>query len=247
MSKQYSVPEMQQQITQLTATMNLPGVPADEIAIYQTTIARIQAEINARTQPGPVTQTPNPTPQTPIKHNTPPPPPPYQIPTSQGMEEAIQRHEDRTNQHRQQQAENRPQIPITVRAPGKPDQLTPQQRTDLQNTHITYVSQKQTAPTAAIHWPEWDWGIRIYTERDARSALTTALRDLAESKRAQQNRLGDLPQYLAWWRAIQYYRALTYFWGSPPTRQELRLYRRDDRYITIFTHIQTAAQTLSIT
>lgn len=211
---------MQAQIAQLRATMALPGVPADEIAIYKTTIARIQSEIDARSaKAAPVTSAPTPPTIQPIKHTAPPPPQSFKIPSSDGMEEAT----DGVAKPR-------------IIAPGKPDNLTPQQRTDLQNTHIS-AHLFATPPTVTIEWPEWDWGRRVYTERYARAAFATALRDLTENKRSRQGRLDHLPQYLAWWRAIQYYRALIAFWGAAPSRQQLELNRRDERYIVIFNMI----------
>lgn len=244
-SNKYTIPEMQAQIAQLTDTINSPGVPADEIAIYQATIQRIQAEIQARTTtPAPPPPT-KPTEQ--IKHTAPPPPIvewPGNARESHTIEQAFDRESAATNAHREQQALNQsPTQPINVIHAGKQQALTPDQRTDLSAAAIA-AHLYATPPTVTIHWPDWDLGPRTYTEGQARGALTTALRDLSESKLARQSRYNDLTRYAAWWRSIHYYRALTHFWGVPPTRTQLQLNRRDNVFTTIFNMVaEAAAQT----
>ena len=88
MSKQpqYTIAEMEQQIRQLEQTIQLPGVPAEEIEIYRDTIERIRKQIQQRqSQPAdaalrPVAQrTPADAQIRPVDHQAQPPhvPPPF--------------------------------------------------------------------------------------------------------------------------------------------------------------------------
>lgn len=131
---------------------------------------------------------------------------------------------------------------VRVIAPGHTARLSPDQQQAMQRTSISVPDSAAGPATVTIHWPDADWGPVTYTEAEARGRFTTALRDLAESKRAAQGRFDQLPRYTTWWRAVVFYRALCHFWGSPPDRQQLEIRQRSDTYITIFTMLQEAAQ-----
>lgn len=90
-----------------------------------------------------------------------------------------------------------------------------------------------TPPTVTIEWPDL-WGTQTYRESDIRSRLTSALRDLAQSRYARQERFDLLPSYLTWWRAKTFYRALCQFWPSPPGLAELGITRPGNTYRNIF-------------
>lgn len=72
-----------------------------------------------------------------------------------------------------------------------------------------------------IHWGEG--ASDLFTEGEARGRFTTALRDLAASRMAKIGRMNDIPQYTTFSRAVAYYRALTEFWATPPTAQQLAI------------------------
>lgn len=203
---------MQAEIKQLRQALQLPNVPADEIEIYRSTIARIQDEINARQPKEPaVTEEQRQPPVAPMGHNTP------QMGGQGGRG-------------------------VRVIAPGHTARLSPDQQQAMQRTSISVPDSAAGPATVTIHWPDADWGPVTYTEAEARGRFTTALRDLAESKRAAQGRFDQLPRYTTWWRAVVFYRALCHFWGSPPDRQQLEIRQRSETYITIFTMLQEAAQ-----
>lgn len=257
MPKQYSIQEMQQQIAQLTDTMNLPGVPADEIAIYKNTIARIQAEIDAQ-KSGPKIPTPEPTP--PVKHTTPPPAAPYQIPTSQGMDQALERDEHRTNQYRQQQAEKI--IPVTKTA-GRVVTTSPLPSGEGSGVGSTISARiihagNQTPVTSAglpatiqaehdtdpynpritITWPD-GYTITV-NETEARSRFTSTLRDTTALRLVQQGRFEAMWRWSSPWRAAGYYQALTALrGGQPPTLRDLGINRPNDLTKTVFEKITT--------
>lgn len=89
-----------------------------------------------------------------------------------------------------------------------------------------------------------DWGAGrtdTLTEGEARGRFTTALRDLAESRMARLGRLTDVRQYITFDRAVTYYRALTEFWLSPPTPQQLQIWPLSKVRSEIFEIIQTTA------
>lgn len=226
--QQFSIEQMQSQIRELQRAIDTPGTPPDEIQMHRELIQYIQKQIAIRqaAQHGPVTPPPPPAPPQQIKHNNPPEVDPARL-------------LKRINTANQQQTTNNQQ-PATVRAPGKQDTLTAAQLNDLQQTQL-HADLNATPPIVAIQWPAWDWGIKTYTEADARGRYTTALRDLAESKLAEQGRYDHMTRYTTWWRAIHYYRALTTFWGAPPTRQQLQIRNRTERYIHIFQLITQAA------
>lgn len=88
---------------------------------------------------------------------------------------------------------------------------------------------------------EIDWGNNrrdILTEGDARSRFTTALRDLCHSRMARLKRFESIPQYITFDRACAYYRALTIFWGGPPTPAQLQIVTLSTDRRTIFQLIQ---------
>lgn len=246
MPKQHTIEEMQTQIRQLKTTIALPGVPADEIAIYTATIQRIEAEIQARQQSGPVTPKPAPPPTEQIKHNTPPPPPPLYVSPPIGgrdagvvdtIEQAFDRDADRANAHYQQQAAQ-PLKPRTIHAGATPTTTNP--------NNATLEADHQTDPHNPRIILRWADGYFITCdETAARGRFLSTLRDtLALKCVAKEHRYEKMWRWDSPWRAAGYYQALTYFYGGPPpTLQQLGITRPTGLQTTIFQLItEKAAQ-----
>jgi len=70
---------------------------------------------------------------------------------------------------------------------------------------------------------KWKADSVILSEGETRSRFTTALRDLANSRYAQQQRWQDVQLYVTYARACTYYLALMEFWQEAPTPQQLAL------------------------
>lgn len=95
------------------------------------------------------------------------------------------------------------------------------------------------AKQVVIHWGEGAYD--VFTEGEARGRLTTALRDLTESRMARLGRWDDLQQYTTFGRAVAYYRALIEFWNAPPTAQQLAIAPLKGGKAEIFERITKAA------
>lgn len=128
-------------------------------------------------------------------------------------------------------------IPVAVRRPVK----TPiPSGAAAEPVSITAVA------TGGARTVEINWGNNnrdILTEGDARSRFTTALRDLAHSRMARMGRFEDITQYITFDRACAYYRALSVFWGSPPTPAQLQIVALSAERRQIFKMIQQQTQT----
>lgn len=155
-----------------------------------------------------------------------------------------QRPETTANQPARTQPEpaQRPVTPMRVIKAGEPTPPSPigdggRGGEALANAHIT-ARLDATPPTVTIEWPD-DWGTQTYRESDVRSRFTSALRDLAQSRYARQQRFEILPSYLTWWRAKAWYRALCQFWPHPPGLAELGITRPGNAYRNIFYLITT--------
>ena len=74
-----------------------------------------------------------------------------------------------------------------------------------------------------IVWQDEGRTAETVTEGEARSRFTSCLRDLRNSKRAQQERWDDLALTIGFYRLCTYYKALTAFWGAPPTPKQLEI------------------------
>lgn len=78
-------------------------------------------------------------------------------------------------------------------------------------------------PKVTIVWQDEGRTAETVTEGEARSRFTSCLRDLRNSKRAQQERWDDLALTIGFYRLCTYYKALTAFWGAPPTPKQLEI------------------------
>lgn len=255
-----TIPEMQADIQQLQQAMQLPGIPPEEITIYQNTILRIQAEINARqAAPRPLANNPA---SEPIKHTAPPPAPPHTMPESQPPQSA------------QPSGKQSKTITITGDQPlilqsGQPisrihlspsgpsnfaTSATPTAQASEPTLRVIHageqqpVSTDQTAHLAAPHdtdpynpsititWPD-GYTITV-TETEARGRFTTTLRDTTALRLVQQRRFSHMWRWSSPWRAVGYYRALiTFHHGQPPTLRDLGIQRPNDITLTAFAHI----------
>lgn len=246
--KKYSIEEMQAQIRQLQTTINLPGVPDDEKAIYNDTIQRIQAEIAARQA------APNPQPHYHEPKPIPQPKPEAQLPpiggAGGGIEEAFDRDAAATNEHYQRQATTTPPKPeakhptfggagggFTVRTAGGhthtatalPATIEVQKDTDPHN------------PSLTIRWAD-DYTITV-DETAARGRFATTLRDTISLKCvSKEHRFEKMWRWDTPWRAAGFYQALIHFYGGePPTLQQLDIKRPSELTRYIFSLIADAA------
>ena len=234
MSKQpqYTIAEMEQQIRQLEQTIQLPGVPAEEIEIYRDTIERIRKQIQQRqSQPAdaglrPVAQPPQPKLVTnpadaqirPIDHHTQPPHVPH--PFGGGAGGGV----DTKTTPRVIHAGPQPAAgPITSR-------IEVEHQTDPHNPRIT------------ITWSD-RYTITV-DETAARSNFTNRMRDVCALKCVvKDNRFEKIWKHDAPWRAAGFYQALTWFWdGKPPTLQQIGVTRPTDVYKNIFLKIAAQAE-----
>lgn len=241
----YSIEEMQAQIAQLTGTMMLPGVPDDEKAIYRATIQRIQAQIAA--QRGPATQLPQkPTPE-PIKHSAPPHAKPWP-PSSQGMEEAIEREEAMINQHREPKPEaTSPSIGggrgeardiITPRIIA-PAAIPRDRRLD-----ATIEADHNADPYNPVITIRWDDGYHFTGDETAiRGRFTSTLRDTIELKYSQERKFEKIWRWDTPWRCAGFYKALIHFNPeAPPTLADLGFTRPGDITRIVFDLVTAAAE-----
>lgn len=233
----HSIPEMQAQIEQLRATMSLPGIPADETAIYQATIQRIQDEINARAQHGPVTPPPPPAPPQQIKHNTPPEVDPARL--SKRINTANQQP---TTNNQQQTTNLQPPTSRHIHA-GHQTPVNSQQpmSATIQADHATNPHN----PTVTITWADG----YTYTgdETAIRGRFVTTLRDTLSLRLVQKGRYAAMWRWSSPWRAAGFYQALTHLCGgTPPTLKDLDIKRPNDLTTTVFAQIvEKSLQTIS--
>lgn len=231
MPQQFSIEEMQTQIRDLQLALATPGIPDDEAQMHRTLIARIQAEIRARTaKAAPVTPPPPPTPPQPIKHTAPPPPPPSPKPTplkgGKGGEQTPPNQQPTTNN----------QQPIRVIAPT----AIPKDRT----LHATVIhADHQTNPHNPRLTITWTDGYTFTGDETAiRGRFTSTLRDTIALKYAQEKRFEKIWRWDTPWRCAGFYRALIHLNPhTPPTLADLGFTRPSDITRTIFQLITDAA------
>ena len=250
MPKQYSVEEMQKQIHQLQTTINLPGVPDDEKAIYAATITRIQSEINNRKAapahlPAEIRQPAERAGAEPIKHNAPPPPPPVVI-----QSEAKQPYKPHTTTQTKPEAH-------TPHHGGEGGGLTTR-TIHAGHQHPVNSQTPLTATIEADHDADpYNPRIRItwadgYTftgdETSIRGRLITTLRDTCALRLVQKGRLSAMWRWSSPWRAAGFLQAIIALrHGEVPTLRDLDVKRPSDLTTTVFTHItEKALQTTTI-
>lgn len=251
MSKQnYTIEEMQQQINQLLTTMDLPGIPPDEQAIYRATIDRIRQEIAKRLAEVPVVpgvpgvppalagathHPPPPKKEIPIRViNTPlqvPTPVPPSVPPDLAGEKTSG---EKTTVRVAPAKAGGTGVGTNVATSGIIDTTGTIQPPDPASINSTLqITTGPGAPTIDIVWSDGFKHIDL-TESIARSRFTSILRDLEHSRFAKQNRLYKLPEYTGYSRAKAYYAALTVFWKVPPTLLQLNITRPTATYRAIF-------------
>lgn len=224
--KTYSIEEMQTQIRQLKTTINLPGVPDDEKAIYMATIQRIQSEIDART--GPVSTPPPPPVQPqPIKTTTPPPPPPpplyFTPPVGGGAGGGVDTAAP-------------PLKPSIIHAGGQhPVNSKQPMSATIQADHDA----DPYNPAVRITWAD-GYTISV-TETEARGRFVSTLRDTCGLRLVQKGRYDAMWRWSSPWRAAGFYQALTHFYGAPPTMAQLGINRPGEITRHIFQLITTSA------
>lgn len=243
-----SIPEMKAEIAQLRQAMNLPGVPADERAIYEATIARIEAAIAA--QRGPATPTPAPPPPAPVKHAAPPQSPPRSIPASEGMEEAADRDLQRAEAYFAPPPLNEWEIDrIVAQQAADTDARTTKIRTVLAGNQRPVNSAGLPAtigieadhdtdpynPRIRITWPD-GYAITV-DETAARGRFATTLRDTCALRLAADGRYEAIWRWSSPWRAAGFYQALTQLRGSAPTLRELNILRPTETMVAVFNEI----------
>lgn len=207
-NNKHTIAEMEQQIQDLQKTMAIPGVPADEIAIYRNTIARIQAAIRNQ-------QTPQQTHTLEIRSDAP----------------GINVLTTKRKMTRADEITNYPDPPtrIITRHAGPAPTTSPitstievEHKTDPHNPRITIT---------------WSDGYTITVdETAARSNFTNRMRDTCNLKCvASQNRFEKIWKYDAPWRAAGFYKALTWFWdGTAPALNQIGITRPTETYRRIF-------------
>lgn len=210
---------MQSEIAALKAAMQLPGVPDDEKKIYVDTIAQIeQAIAAAKTKP----------------------------PSTEYSRPAVEQPGTRQNTRAEHSGAVTGQgavIPTTKIRAGIDKPRT--QGADLQ-TGEKYQDRPIIAAVVSAGAKQViiDWGAGAYdafTEGEARGRLTTALRDLTESRMARIGRWDDLEQYTTFGRAVAYYRAMILFWNEPPSAKQLAIAPLKGVKSEIFERIKNAA------
>lgn len=256
MSKQnYTIEEMQQQINQLLTTLDLPGIPPDERAIYRATIDRIRQEIAKRSAEVPVVPVvppalagathhqPPPKKETPIRViNT-----PLQVPTlvPPSVPPALAGEKtsgEKTNVRVAPAKAGGTGVGTNVATSGIIDTTGTIQPPDPASIKSTLkITTGPGAPTIDIVWSD-GFEHTDLTESIARSRFTSILRDLEHSRFAKQNRLYKLPEYTGYSRAKAYYEALSIFWKLPPTLLQLNITRPTATYRAIFEMVSGESQ-----
>lgn len=228
-----SISEMQAEIRQLQQAMAITGVPDDERAIYEATIARIRAAIAAKQ--GPDTPAPAPAP-VPTKHTAPPQSPPRRIPVSETMEEAVALDLQRA-------AASTPAPPDDKAGAIKTRVIAP---TAVPKNH-TLRSSIKAAHSPNPHNPvitiTWDDGYQFTGDETAiRGRFTSTLRDTIALKYAQEKRYEKIWRWDTPWRCAGFYRALIHLNpAAPPTLADFGFIRPSDITRTIFDLITSAA------
>lgn len=212
MPKQYTIAEMETQIRELQKTMQIPGVPADEIVIYKATIERIQQQIKLQISAAEHPQTPG---------KLQPVTPPIGGGAYGTVIRALTMDEYQSNPPAM--------TPITTRHAGPAPTAGPitsrievEHNTDPHNPRIIIT---------------WSDGYTITVdETAARSNFTNRMRDTCNLKCvSKENRLEKIWKYDAPWRAAGFYQALTWFWdGKPPALQQIGITRPTETYRRIF-------------
>lgn len=243
MSKQnYTIEEMQQQINQLLTTMDLPGIPPDEQAIYRATIDRIRQEIAKRSAEVPVVPVVPVVPPALAGATHHPPPPkkeipirvintPLQVPTSVPPALAGEKPSGEKTTVRVAPAKAGGTNVATSGIIDTTGTIQPPDPASIKST--LKITTGPGAPTIDIVWSD-GFEHTDLTESIARSRFTSILRDLEHSRFAKQNRLYKLPEYTGYSRAKAYYAALTVFWKVPPTLLQLNITRPTATYRAIF-------------
>ncbi len=244
MSKQnYTIEEMQQQINQLLTTLDLPGIPPDEQAIYRATIDRIRQEIAKRSAEIPVVpptlagathHQPPPKKETPIRVINTPLQVPTPVPTPVPPALAGEKTSGEKTTVRVVPAKAGGTGGGTsgiIDTTGTTGTIQPPDPASIKST--LQITTGPGAPTIDIVWSD-GFEHTDLTESIARSRFTSILRDLEHSRFAKQNRLYKLPEYTGYSRAKAYYAALTVFWKVPPTLLQLNITRPTATYRAIF-------------
>lgn len=256
---------MEADIRQLQAAMKLPGIPPDELEIYELTIQRIQHQILMRKGA-----------LTPEEHRT-------GIPSGQHEPEpkpetrrtTVLKNTGATDIYlNPDQTTNRIDIPspnmrlhfpaddVSVSNPQTDDAV--ETRNPKPETLNPVIRHAGPAPTAAAitsrievehntdpHNPKivitWSDHYTITVdETAARSNFTNRMRDTCALKCvARDNRFEKIWKYDAPWRAAGFYQALTWFWdGKPPALTQIGITRPTETYKKIFALITAHAQNL---
>lgn len=240
MPKQYSIDEMQAQIRQLEATMQLPGVPADEIAIYSATIKRIRVEIAAR-QAQPATPEPPKPPLQPIKTTIPPPPQEIIINTNDKSAPIEWNTAPKPTTHTPPNGGEVGGIkPRTIHAGNQhPIHSQRPMSATIQADHATNPHN----PTVTITWADE----YTYTgdETAIRGRFITTFRDTIALKLVQKGRYDSMWRWSSPWRAAGFYQALTYLIGHQPTLHDLDIKRPSDLITTVFANIAEKSRIFS--
>lgn len=228
---------MQAQISQLEQTLQLPGVPQDERAIYTDTIRRIQAEISARQTQNEAT-----------KQNTPPPipsPKPSPLEGGKGGEQHTANPQQITinpseNYIIQQKTDQAIQKPTRTIHAGNQTPV-PSGGAITATIQAAHDSDPYN-PSITITWAD---GYTITVdETAARSRFTSTLRDTFNLRHARDGRYHLIWRWSSPWRALGFYQALTAFrGGNPPTLRDLDITRPNNLTTDIFNTIaQKAAE-----
>lgn len=114
------------------------------------------------------------------------------------------------------------QEPIAQSAPAAPKRRPIYDHEDMPTVTVEAVT-GPGKPKVTIVWQDEGRTAETVTEGEARSRFTSCLRDLRNSKRAQQERWDDLALTIGFYRLCTYYKALTAFWGAPPSPQQLEI------------------------
>jgi len=85
-----------------------------------------------------------------------------------------------------------------------------------------------------VVWQDDERTEEYLTEGEARSRFCSYLRDVSESRRAQQERWADVKCSLSFYRLCTYYQVLTAFWGDPPTAKQLDIAPLNSAKKTVF-------------
>ncbi|TXH45504.1 MAG: hypothetical protein E6Q97_31525 [Desulfurellales bacterium] len=181
----------QRQIEHLRRTIQLPGVPADEKRLYEATIRRIESELQQATSV-----------QQPEKKA-----PAAKINAVEIVLEDYSSGEQFAN------------VPTSIPTRAKKNT----QVFDCEDMpEITIEAATAPGPRRVkVVWQDDDRTEEYLTEGEARSRFCSYLRDVSESRRAEQERWADVKCSLSFYRLCTYYQVLTAFWGEPPTPKQL--------------------------